>query len=127
MDNTPAEKHPTPILSNGTYDLIKWVAQYLLPGIGALYFALAQIWGLPNPEQVVGTIVAVDAFLGVILGLSTIHYNKSDAKYDGALVVDTSSPERDLYSFEIGSVPLEELSTRREITLRIEVPTQRSR
>lgn len=54
-----------------------WFAMYLLPAAGTLYFALAGIWGLPCGEQVVGTITAVDTFLGVILGISTSQYNKA--------------------------------------------------
>jgi hypothetical protein len=42
-------------MSNKTYDALKWIAQYLLPAIGALYFALAGVWGLPHGEEVVGT------------------------------------------------------------------------
>lgn len=64
------------ILSNKMYDWLKWIAMYLLPAIGTLYFALAGIWNLPYGEQVVGTITAVDTFLGVILGISTSRYNK---------------------------------------------------
>lgn len=64
-------------LSNKTYDILKWVAQYLLPAIGTLYFALAGIWGFPYGEQVVGTVTAIDTFLGVILGISTSQYNKT--------------------------------------------------
>lgn len=64
-------------LSNKTYDILKWVAQYLLPAIGTLYFALAGIWGFPYGEQVVGTVTAIDTFLGVILGISTAQYNKT--------------------------------------------------
>jgi len=63
-------------LSNKAYDIIKWIAQYLLPALGALYFALSQIWGLPYGEEIVGTITAVDAFLGAILGISTVNYKK---------------------------------------------------
>lgn len=63
-------------MKNKTYDVLKWVAQYLLPAAGTLYFALATIWGLPYGEQLVGTITAIDAFLGVILGISTVQYNK---------------------------------------------------
>ncbi len=62
--------------SNKTYDIIKWVAQILLPAIGTLYFALAQIWGLPFSEEIVGTITAIDAFLGALLGISTYQYRK---------------------------------------------------
>lgn len=63
-------------LNNKVYDTLKWIAQYLLPAVGALYFALSQIWGLPYGEQIVGTITAIDAFLGAILGISTMNYKK---------------------------------------------------
>ena len=65
------------ILQNGTYDRLKWIAQILLPALGTLYFALSSIWGLPYGEQVVGTITAVDAFLGALLGISTNNYYKT--------------------------------------------------
>lgn len=64
------------IFSNRVYDTLKYIAQIVLPAIGALYFALSQIWGLPYGEQVVGTITAVDCFLGALLGISTMIYNK---------------------------------------------------
>lgn len=67
-------------MSNEIYDLLKWIAMYLLPALGTLYFALAGIWGFPYGEQIVGTITAVDTFLGVILGISTNTYNKTGEK-----------------------------------------------
>lgn len=63
-------------MSNRTYDILKWIAQILLPAIGTLYFAIAQIWGLPYSEQIVGTITALDAFLGAVLGVSTKAYKE---------------------------------------------------
>lgn len=63
-------------MSNKTYDVLKKIAQIWLPALGTLYFAIAAIWGLPYSEQIVGTITAVDAFLGAILGISTAQYNK---------------------------------------------------
>ena len=63
-------------MSNKVYDALKWIAMYLLPALGTLYFALAGIWGLPYGEQIVGTITAIDTFLGVIIGISTTQYNK---------------------------------------------------
>lgn len=65
-------------LSNKTYDVLKWIAQYLLPAAGTLYFAVAGICGLPYGEQIVGTITAIDTFLGVILGVSASTYTKED-------------------------------------------------
>lgn len=65
-------------ISDKTYDTLKWVALLLLPALGTLYFALAGIWGLPYGEQIVGTITAVDTFLGAILKISTNTYEKRE-------------------------------------------------
>ena len=67
-------------LSNKTYDILKWVSQILLPAVGTLYFAIANIWGLPYSAQVVGTVTSVDTFLGVLLGISSSQYNASEQK-----------------------------------------------
>lgn len=64
-------------MSNKTYDLLKWIAQILLPASGALYFMLSKIWGLPYAMEVEGTIAAVDTFLGTLLGISSAKYNKT--------------------------------------------------
>lgn len=64
-------------MSNKVYDVLKWVAQILLPSIATLYFGLAQIWGFPYAEAIVGTITLIDAFLGALLGISTMKYKKS--------------------------------------------------
>ena len=66
------------ILPYKAYDILKWVAQILLPALGTLYFALSQIWGLPYGEEIVGTITAVDAFLGALLGVSTAAWKKAN-------------------------------------------------
>lgn len=59
------------------YDVLKAIAMIILPALGTLYFALAGIWGWPYAEQIVGTITAIDTFLGVILGISTMQYKKT--------------------------------------------------
>lgn len=63
-------------MSNKTYDILKRIAQLVLPAAGTLYAALAGIWGFPYAEQVVGSVLAVDTFLGVVLGISAANYNK---------------------------------------------------
>lgn len=67
-------------LTNKTYDRLKWIAQYLLPALGTLYFTVSGIWGLPYGEQVVGTITAVDTFLGVVLGVSAAEYRMNQMR-----------------------------------------------
>lgn len=63
-------------MSNKLYDALKWIALIFLPASGTLYFALAGIWGFPYAEQVVGTITAIDTFIGVVIGISAAQYNK---------------------------------------------------
>lgn len=78
-----------PMLSNNAYDKLKWIAQILLPALGTLYFTVAQIYSLPYGEEVVGTIVAVDAFLGVVLGLASSSYTQeTEGKLIGFIDVE---------------------------------------
>ena len=65
-------------ISNKTYDFLKFFTTTILPAIGTLYFALAQIWGFPYAEQVVGTLTAIDTFMGVLLGISSARYNNAN-------------------------------------------------
>lgn len=65
-------------MSNKVYDVLKFVAQIVLPAIATLYVTLAGIWGLPFSEQIGGTVMAVDTFLGAILMLSSKNYNKTN-------------------------------------------------
>lgn len=69
-------------MSNRVYDILKFIAQIVLPALATLYFALASIWGLPYGEQIVGTITAIDAFLGALLGITTVQYKKGHEMID---------------------------------------------
>lgn len=101
------------VFKNTVYDTLKWVAQYLLPGLGTLYFALSGIWGLPYGEQIVGTITAVDAFLGLLLGLSTRNYQG-----DGTMVVNSEDASKDVYSLNL-NVPVEELAEKKTLVFKV--------
>lgn len=63
-------------LPDNVYNTLKWITLILLPALATLYFALSGIWGLPYGEQIVGTLAAIETFLGALLGISTIQYNK---------------------------------------------------
>lgn len=96
---------------NKTYDKLKWIAQYLLPAIGTLYFALARIWNLPYASEVVGTITAVDTFLGVLLGISSANYEG-----DGNILVNAQ--DEDGVCLEFDRDP-NEMVDGEKVTLRI--------
>ena len=63
-------------ISNRTFDILRYIAQIGLPALATLYFALSAVWSLPYGEQIVGTITAIDAFLGALLQVSTAQYHK---------------------------------------------------
>ena len=63
-------------MSSETYDVLKYICQVVIPALGTLYFALASIWGLPYGEQIVGTLTAIDAFMGVLLKISSDQYKE---------------------------------------------------
>jgi len=63
-------------MSNKTYDILKWIALVVLPALATLYLGLSSYWHLPYPEEIAGTITLVDAFLGTLLGISSINYQK---------------------------------------------------
>lgn len=69
-------------MNDKTYNVLKFIAMVLLPAIGTLYFALAGIWGLPKADEIVGSITAIDTFLGAVLHISTSNYNKASAETD---------------------------------------------
>ena len=105
-------------MSNKAYDILKWIARYLLPAVATLYFALSQIWALPYGEEIVGTLAAVTAFLGVILGLSTAQYNKTNP-LDGTLEIDAFQKDKDTYRLSL-STGLDELKNKDIIQLRVD-------
>lgn len=67
-------------MSNKVYDIFKFIAQIILPALATLYVTLAGLWGLPFPDEIAGTIMAVDTFLGAVLMISSSNYNKKGAK-----------------------------------------------
>lgn len=89
-----------PLLSNAWYNRLKFLALVLLPALGTLYFAVAQIWGLPKAEEVVGTIIALDTFFGLLLKVSDSSYRRSDAQYDAAIVKTQAADGQMVYALQ---------------------------
>lgn len=91
----------SPLLKNKHYDVLKWLSLIVLPAAGALYFGLSGIWGLPYGEQVVGSIVVIETFFGVLLGVSSRSYDPvADLPTDGFINV-TQGEDTDLYSIDL--------------------------
>lgn len=105
-------------LDDRTYNTLKFVAQILLPAIGTLYFAIAGLWGLPNATEIVGTIVALDTFLGVLLGLSTQKYKKKRPNVGEIVVTEDHELGRKTFSLDLRNDP-DTLDENAEVLFRI--------
>jgi len=106
------------LLSNLTYDRLKFLVQIVIPAVSALYVGLAQIWGFPNVEQVAGTLAVIAVFLGTVLRISVKSYSNSQDRFDGTLVIDTSNDDTDVYSLEVDT-PLSILNSKNELTVKV--------
>jgi Putative phage holin Dp-1 len=110
-------------LKGRLYDVLKVLAQIYIPAAGTLYFALAQIWHLPEVAEVTGTVVAIDTFLGALLSLSSLSYKSSNDKYDGTL---TLIPGEDGSALHLTSVDPVALTTKDEILFKVIQPAMTS-
>lgn len=108
-------------MSNKIYDILKFIAQIVLPAIGTLYSALAGIWGFPYGEQIVGTIVAIDAFLGAILGISSVKYYKSGKDIDGIMHIDS---DNETVNFDLGDTDFETIAHNDVLKVKIDTSTK---
>lgn len=102
-DQTDAPTHEH-LLTDKQYFILNNLAVVVFPAVGTLYFALAQIWGLPAAEQVIGTIVALDAFLGVLVKVGEASYDNSTAKFVGAINV-AELPDKTVYTLAMNHEP----------------------
>ena len=64
------------ILNDKVYDVLKWVAMLFLPALAVLVKTVFAVWQIPYGDEISTTIMALDAFLGAIIGISTIGYKK---------------------------------------------------
>lgn len=108
-------------MNSKTYDILKFIAQIILPALGTLYFALAGIWGFPYGEQIVGTIAAIDAFLGALLGISSAQYYKQGKDMDGTLMIDSGDGEVEKWLFQMNpEKTLEEIAGKTVVKLKVD-------
>lgn len=61
-------------MKNKTYDILKFIAQVILPALTTFYGVLGTTLEIPYTEQVITIAVAFDTMLGTILGISSKRY-----------------------------------------------------
>lgn len=96
------------MMSNRTYNVIKFIVTILFPAAGALYFGLSQIWGFPHGEAVVGTLALLATFLGALIQLSSSVYSAGQSVANpvvGDIVYSTTDEGRPAFVFEFDEDP----------------------
>lgn len=116
----PAAPKRDHLLSDKQYFILNNLANVVFPALGTLYFAIAQIWGLPDAKEVVGSITAFDLFLGGIVKLGEASYNNSTAKFQGAINVQEQA-DKTVYSLELDREP-EELASMDQVVFKVNKP-----
>lgn len=112
----PTRRTVKVLFNHEVYEFLKKFVQIILPAFASLYFGIAQIWGLPNAENVVGTTALVATFLGVCLGLSSSEYKRTDFKYDGAVSIEAGE---DSSTMRLTNVDPRALESKDEILLKV--------
>lgn len=100
-------------LSNKVYDALKWVALWMLPALATLWLTLGKIWNFPFTTEIGATITAIDVFLAAILDISKKNYTG-----DGAIVVNTQDPEKDLYTLNYDG-NIGEIADKKTVTFKV--------
>lgn len=116
LGEAPPKAHV--LLSDRLYTWFKSSSLYVLPAIAAAYFGVAQIWGLPKAEEVVGTVAVLETLLGVLLRVSNKQYETSDARFDGSILVEPGEDE-DTTNLNVLLDP-DAIANKKEIVVRID-------
>lgn len=117
-----AHKAQGTLVSGTAYDTLKNSALVAIPGLAALYFGLAQIWGLPKAEEVVGSAACLTTFLGLFVMQQKKAYDKSDDKYDAVVHIDETQG-RKVYEFDFGSKEVSDVvDWQKEILVKVNRP-----
>jgi Putative phage holin Dp-1 len=100
------------ILNRRIYNFLNFVAQIFLPALGSLYFIQSQVFHFPHIGEIVGTIMIIDFFFGIVLWLCT-------KTYDGQIVVyENPEEQKKTYSLELNTDP-EELENKKEVRFKV--------
>lgn len=111
------------MITGKLYDWLKYLAQIVLPALGTLYFTVAGIWHLSGADKVVGTIMAVDLFLGVLLGISQANYNKG-IEQAGELHVDNENQMQ--FVLDSDKTDIDKLGDKKEVRFKVKKTSKNS-
>lgn len=102
-----AESKGNPYFSNKLYNRLKFIALVFLPALGTLCYTIGNIWGFAHTDDVVGTIAAIDLFLGTVLKISTTQYYKKGKNFDGEITIIENKDGTEKARFDLNEDPVD--------------------
>jgi len=105
-------------LGNRRYSQLKFIAQIFLPTLGSLYFGLAALLDLPVVATVMGTILVIDACVGLFLCFSAWTYNRSRSAYDGTIQMGAIDGDHRSFHLEL-PISAEVIENSKQIVLKV--------
>lgn len=115
-NNSKSGKYALP---NHVYDFLVYLVQLVFPAAAVLYASLGTIWHWSNVEAMVGTILAVNLFLGVILKISSVSYKNSDKPYEGDMVITHKEDGTPMYDMQANRSNLEDWPSQERVTFKV--------
>ena len=106
-------------MSDQLFKTLEYITRVVLPAVATLYAGLGALWGFPNVTAVVGTIVAVDTFLGVLLGFAMRAYDASDAKYVGVINPTQNEAGNTMLTLDMGNSDPLSIIGKHEVTFKV--------
>ena len=105
--------------SNGLYDGLKAMSQYIIPLETLVVFAIAIIVDLDAIDWLLGFLIAFNVVLGIVLGFAKRSYDRSEAKYVGTMHVVLGTHGGKIFSLELNVDP-DDLDTHEEVTFKVQ-------
>jgi Putative phage holin Dp-1 len=106
------------MLDDVAYKRSKNLSQIYIPGISSLYFIVGNVAGFPGIEPVIGLLAILATVIGVVLYISTSAYRRSEAGYDGNVIIQTTQTGGKLFSLELGGDP-EEIEEKSSVAFKV--------
>lgn len=124
---TPSDIQRIQLLSNRTYDFFKFLSTILLPALGAAYFSLGELLGLPYVTEVVGVLSIVAVLIGTVIKASAPSHQmakkltkevQAKERTQGTIVVSTDEEDRKSLLVEFDGDPYD-VDQHQEVTFRV--------
>ena len=119
-------------IPDGLYNVFRRIVELVLPGMGALYATLSQVWGddvFPAPHKVIASCAALAVFLGIFLSMSRKAYEANATPgeppggYDGAVVEDVTENGEPILRLQLDTSAAEDLLNKKQLVIKGYDPT----